>query len=152
MTQPIPNGFNAITPTLVVKNAAKSIDTYQKAFGAQELYRMNCPQTGKVAHACLQIGDSKIFITDEFPEMGAAAGSNLNFYLYIKDVDAAFAQAKKAGLKEKSPPEDMFWGDRVGKIADSDGITWSMATHVRDVSDDEMAKAMKDMAKKSKAA
>jgi len=154
MTQKIPEGFATITPSLNLNNAAQAIETYKKAFGAQELYRMECPGgTGKIMHACLTIGNSKIFLADAMPDMGCGP-SNSNFYLYMDDVDAAFKQARSAGLDEMMPPADMFWGDRTGTVKDSFGNAWTIATHVRDVSPKEMEKGRDEwMAKmKSKAA
>src|SRR5688572_6310960 len=112
MTSPIPEGFTTITPSLSVKDAAKAIETYKKAFGAKEISRTEAPGSNKIMHACLEIGTSKIFIADEFPGCSGAAGAS--FYLYVPDVDAALTQAKKAGLNETMPAEDMFWGDRLG--------------------------------------
>jgi uncharacterized glyoxalase superfamily protein PhnB len=152
MVQKIPQGFNTITPTLVVDGANKAIDLYIKALGAKEDYRMNCPQTGKVMHACLTVGDSKLFLSDPFPEMGCATPTNSTFYLYLEDVDAAFKQATSAGFKSKSEPQDMFYGDRTGAVTDPYGNIWTFATHVRDVSEADMEKAVKDIAKGKKAA
>lgn len=149
---PIPEGFHTITPTLVVKDAEKAIKTYEKAFGAKLLHKMNCPQSGKVMHSCLQIGDSRIFVCDESPQMGCMAGTNTGFYLYFKDSAAAHKQAVQAGLKELSKVEDMFWGDRVGRVQDQFGVDWSVATHVREVSPEEMAEGAKKMASGKKAA
>jgi len=155
MTQKIPEGFATITPSLNINGAAKAIETYMKALGAKELYRMECPSgSGKIMHACLQIGNSKIFLADTNPEMGCGAPSNSSFYLYMDDVDAAFKQARSAGLDEMMAPSDMFWGDRTGTVKDSFGNNWTLATHVRDVSPEEMEKGRNEwMAKmKSKAA
>lgn len=145
-----PEGFNTVTPTLIVTNAAKAIELYTKAFGATETYRMNCPNSGKILHACIQVGTSKIFLCDVNPEMGCGTTTNSNFYAYFKDVDATFKQAKQAGMQENSPVQDMFWGDRTGNVKDAFGITWTLATHVRDVAPEEMDKAVQQM--KGKAA
>jgi PhnB protein len=142
----IPEGFNTITPSLVLNGAAKAIDLYKKAFGAQELYRMEVPGTGKLMHACLVIGNSKIFLSDTDPKMSATPSTS-SFYLYMDDVDAAFTQAKKAGLNELVPVQDMFWGDRMGAVEDSFGIRWTLATHVREVSQEEMEAARKNWGK-----
>lgn len=142
----IPEGFSTVTPTLVVNDAAKAIALYTKAFGAKETYRLNCPDSGKIAHACIQIGTSKIFLCDTHPEM-CATQTQTNFYLYFENVDASFKQAKQAGMQETSPVQDMFWGDRTGNVKDGFGNSWTLATHVRDVSQEEMVKAMKNMGK-----
>ncbi len=139
----IPEGFATITPSLSLTDAAKAIDLYKKALGAQELYRMEWPGTGKIMHACLQIGTSKIFLADHMPEMGCGAPSQSSFYLYLDNVDAAFKQAKAAGLSEMMPVSDMFWGDRIGGLQDPFGIYWTLATHVRDVSPQEMEEGRK---------
>jgi PhnB protein len=145
----IPEGFSTVTPTLIVNEAAKTIDLYTKAFGAQEMYRMACPDSGKIMHACIQIGSSKVFLCDTNPEMGCANPTNSCFYLYFDNVDATFAQAVKAGLKEMHPVQDMFWGDRTGTVADPAGNRWTLASHVRDVSPQEMEEARKKLGKKA---
>lgn len=142
----IPEGFSTVTPTLIVNDAAKAIELYTKAFGAKETYRLNCPESGKIMHACIQIGASKVFLCDTHPKM-CATPSNSSFYLYFKDVDASFKQAKQAGMQETSPVQDMFWGDRTGNVKDTFGNSWTLATHVRDVSPEEMDKAVKQMGK-----
>lgn len=151
MTRKIPAGFATVTPTLNINGAAKAIALYDKAFGASEDYRMECPETGKVMHACLSVGDSKLFVADAMPEMGCGTPSNSTFYLYVDDVDAAYKQAKQVGLSEVMQPEDMFWGDRVGGLKDAFGIQWTLATHVRDVSPAEMEKGRDAWMQKMKA-
>lgn len=143
MPAKIPEGFHTITPGLTVRDAAKAIDFYRRAFGAVELYRMSAPG-GKIGHAELKIGDSIIMLSDEFP-MGARSpqsvgGTTVTLHLYVQDVDAAFKQAIGAGAKEDMPPTDMFWGDRYGKLTDPFGHSWGLATHVKDVSPEEMQK------------
>jgi uncharacterized glyoxalase superfamily protein PhnB len=144
----IPEGFATITPTLVVNGAEDAIALYTKAFGAKEVHRMNCPNTGKVMHACLQIGTSKLFISDAYPEKGCVASSG-NFYLYLNDADSGFTQAKQAGMQEAQPLQDQFWGDRTGTLRDAFGNNWTLATHVRDVSPQELQDAVKKMASKA---
>jgi len=146
----IPEGFSTITPTLIVDGAAKAIDLYTKALGAKEAYRMECPETKKVMHACLQIGSSKVFLGDTNPQCSSPTSSS--FYVYLDDVDSAFSKAKQGGLKEVSAVQDMFWGDRIGTVQDPFGNKWTLATHVRDVSPQEMEEAKKKMAAKAKAA
>jgi PhnB protein len=148
MTKKIPDGYNSITPSLNLNDAAKAIKLYEQAFGAQEQYRLECPSgSGKIMHACLTIGNSKLFVADVNPQMGLSTPSTSSFYVYFDDVDAAFKKAKQAGLSEASALQDMFWGDRTGVVKDAFGITWTLATHVRDVSPEEMGEAMKKMGK-----
>jgi len=146
----IPEGFNTITCNLNLDGAAQAIELYKKAFGAKEISRMESPdKSGKIIHACLQIGTSKLFIADVNPEMGCAEPSVSSFYLYMEDVDSAFKQAKQAGLEEKYPVTDMFWGDRTGSLKDQFGVMWTIATHVRDVSDKEMEEGSKNFMNKA---
>jgi PhnB protein len=151
MAQAIPQGFSTITPHLSLENAEQAIALYKKAFGAVEEGVTKCPNTGKIMHACLTIGTSKLFLADHMPESGCGELSQSGFYLYLPDVDAAFAKAKNAGLTEKMAPADMFWGDRVGTLTDSFGQIWTIATHVRDVSKDELEKAAKEWSKQQAA-
>ena len=146
--QAIPEGFHTITPVLILKDASKAIETYKKAFGATEMHMMKCPDSGKIMHACLKIGSSMVFMCDENPQCSASA-QGVSFYMYMPKVDEAFEKAKKAGFKEESAPEDMFWGDRTGTLMDSFGNRWTIASHVRDVSPEEIQKAAKDMAAKA---
>ena len=139
-------GKHRIVPTLAIKGADKAIEHYKKAFGAVETHKMLCPQTGVVAHCGLKIGESEIYLGEENPKMGAVAGQGLSFYIYVPNADDAMKQATKAGLKEVQPVQDMFWGDRTGSVMDPYGIKWTVATHVRDVSEKEMQDAMKKMA------
>jgi len=142
-TNPIPQGYHTITPALTCRDAAKAIDFYKKAFGAQELMRMPSPD-GKVSHAELKIGDSVVFVSDEFPGMSAAPASTATpayyLFLYVKDADATYNQAVSAGAKATMPPQDMFWGDRFGKVTDPFGHQWGIATHVEDVAPEEIGK------------
>jgi PhnB protein len=148
MTSAQPKEYSTVTPSLVCKDAAKTIDTYKKAFGAKELFRMNCPETGKIMHAVIEIGNSKIMLGDEWP--GCPASGGASFYVYMPDCDAAMKQAKEAGLQETMPAADMFWGDRLGAVKDENGINWSIATHVKDVSPEELDKGAKEFAKNMK--
>jgi len=143
----VPEGYHTLTPSIIVDGAAKAIKLYEKTFGAKELYRMECPdKSGKIMHACVQIGSSKLFLSDTMPQMGCSTPSVSNFYVYLEDVDAAFKQAKQAGLNELAPLQDMFWGDRTCTFRDSFGIGWTLASHVRDVSPEEMEKGAKQFA------
>ena len=141
---PIPQGFHSITPYLVVKNAAQAIDYYKKVFGANQLFRMDLPD-GKVSHAELQIGDSRIMLADENPSMGqghasatTVGGSPVSLYLYTPDVDRIVERAAAAGAKIIKPVENQFYGDRSGFIQDPFGHLWGVATHVEDVAPEEM--------------
>jgi uncharacterized glyoxalase superfamily protein PhnB len=143
--KPVPAGFHTLTPHLIVRGAAQAIEFYKKAFGAEELTRMPSPDGRTVMHAELQIGDSILFLADEFPEMGARSpkalgGSPVTIHLYVADVDAVFNRAIQAGATAQMPPTDMFWGDRYGKLTDPFGHVWSVATHTEDVPPEEMAK------------
>lgn len=146
----IPEGMHTATPSLVVRNAAKAIDFYKQAFGAEELFRMNSPD-GRVAHAELKIGDSVIFLSDEFPEMGtgcaspqALGGTTGGLNLYVEDVDRAFDRAVKAGATSVMPVADMFWGDRFGSINDPFGHRWSIATRKEILTKQEVEERARD--------
>jgi PhnB protein len=143
--KPIPDGFHTLTPHLVVDGAAAAIDYYQKAFGAKELMRMPGPG-GKIMHALIQIGDSKVMLNDEFPERKARGpkaigGSAVTLTLYVPDVDHTVAQAVAAGGKVTMPVADQFWGDRYGTLIDPFGHLWAVATHTADLSPEQIAKA-----------
>jgi uncharacterized glyoxalase superfamily protein PhnB len=140
----IPEGMHSITPHLVCAGASKALDFYQKAFGATELARLPGPD-GRLMHAAMKIGDSTVMLADEMPEWGslgpkALKGSPVTIHLYVEDVDALVARAVKAGAKVTMPVEEQFWGDRYGKLEDPFGHHWSVATHVRDVTAEEMKK------------
>lgn len=138
---PIPQGCRSVTPHLIVDNGEKAIEFYALAFGAKELFRV--PSPGGIAHAELQIGDSRIYLCHEFPQMGAKSpnaygGSPVSIHLYVEDVDAAFKRATDAGCEVTMPLADMFWGDRYGKVKDPFGHSWSLASHVEDVPPEEL--------------
>ncbi len=140
--QPIPEGFHTATPHLVVSDAAAAIEFYQKAFGAEEVSRMPGPE-GKIMHAAIRIGDSPVMLNDEFPNMGtlgpkAIGGSAVTIHLYVKDADAVWDSATNAGAKVVVPIADMFWGDRYGVIEDPFGHRWSIATHTRDLTPEQV--------------
>jgi PhnB protein len=144
---PIPEGYHSLQIYLAVEDASKAIDFYKEAFGAEETVRMPGPD-GKVAHAELQIGDSKLMLSDPFPQSNVRppaerGGSTASVFMYVDDVDATFEQAQKAGATVVSELEDMFWGDRFGTVADPFGHVWAMATHKEDLSDEEMAERSK---------
>jgi PhnB protein len=139
--RPIPEGYHSITPSLTCKNAAAAIDFYKEAFGATEMSRMEGPG-GSVGHAELRIGDSLIFVADEFPGMSAAPTPGVTpasyLFVYTEDCDATFNRAVEAGATPTMPLADMFWGDRYGKITDPFGHSWGIGTHVEDVAPEEM--------------
>lgn len=145
--KPVPDGMHTITPHLVCRDAVAAIAFYQKAFGAVELARLPGPQ-GKLMHAMLRIGDSPLMLVDEFPDWGALGpqslkGSPVTIHLYVADVDAAVERAVTAGARLTMPVADMFWGDRYGTIEDPFGHHWSIATHIRDMSPEEIQAAAK---------
>ena len=133
--KPVPQGFHAVTPALTQANAAQTIDFCKKAFGAKERMRMAGPG-GKIMHAEILIGDSIIMLNDEMQEPAQPA----SLFLYVPDVDKTVAKAVKAGATVLMPPQDMFWGDRFGRIADPAGNKWGIATHREDVPPREMKK------------
>ncbi len=144
--KPIPEGMYSVTPHLVCAGAADAIEFYKKAFNAVEMGRLPGPD-GKLMHAQIRIGDSVVMLVDEFPEWKSFGpkvlhGSPVTIHLYVEDVDTAFARAVAAGAKVTMPLDDMFWGDRYGRLEDPFGHQWSIATHVRDVSPEEMQQAM----------
>lgn len=150
-TSYIPKGYNTITPYIVVKGAAKAIEYYKNVFGAKEIVRMNGPD-GKVGHAELQIGDSKIMLADENPSMGQGytsattiGASPVSLYIYLPDVDRVIERATAAGANVLRPAQDQFYGDRSGFIQDPFGHLWGIATHIEDVSETEMKERMKKM-------
>lgn len=145
--QPVPEDMHTVTPHIVCDGASDAIDYYKRAFGAVELARLPGPD-GKLMHAMIRIGDSAIMLMDENRDMGAIgpkelAASPVTLHLYVKDVDTVFERAVKEGGTAKMPPADMFWGDRYGVLTDPFGHSWSVATHVRDATPEEMEAAMK---------
>lgn len=138
---PIPAGYHTATPYLVVKNAPAAIDFYKQAFGAQEIFRMPRPD-GVIMHAEIQIGDSRFMLGDEAAGQGRSPqslnGTPVSIYLYVEDADSAFRQATAAGATPSMPLQDMFWGDRYGRLTDPFGHQWHVATHKEDVSPQEM--------------
>lgn len=146
----IPKGYNTVTPYLVIKGAAKAIDYYKNVFGATVVVRMDGPD-GKVGHAELQIGDSRIMLADENISMGnrsaeSIGGSPVSLYVYLPDCDKVIQKATAEGAKILKPVADQFYGDRSGFIQDPFGHFWGIATHVEDVSDQEMKERMKKLA------
>jgi len=143
--QPIPSDMHSVTPHLVCRGASDAIAFYVKAFGAVELARQPVPD-GRLMHAMIRIGDSPLMLVDEFPEQGclgaqALKGSPVTMHLYVEDVDATFVRAIEAGARVTMPVADMFWGDRYGRLEDPFGHSWSVATHIRDASKEEIEAA-----------
>ena len=145
----IPDGYHSITPMLIVKDGLKAIEYYKKVFGAIDKGSMMMPDNNSVAHAELLIGDSKIMLSDEFPEMKSLSpttvgGSPVSLYLYVEDVDKTFNLAVTEGGKSLFPVQDRFYGDRHGSIQDPFGHIWSLATHIKDLTKEEMKKAAEE--------
>jgi len=139
---PIPEGMHTITAHLAVRDAAKAIDFYKRALGAEELFRMEGPG-GKIGHAELKIGDSVIFLAEEFPQANCKSpqtlgGTTCSIHLYVPDADASFKKATDAGAKVAMPLADMFWGDRYGTVVDPFGHSWGIATHIEDLKPEEI--------------
>ncbi len=144
----IPEGYHTLTPSITVRGAERAVEFYKKAFGAVERGVMKGPD-GKVMHAELLIGDSILMLADEFPQFGSLSpqtigGSGTGLHIYVEDVDAAFDRAIAAGGIVEMPLADMFWGDRYGKLIDPFGHKWSIATHVRDMSPEEIEEAQEE--------
>jgi PhnB protein len=151
MVNPIPEGYPRVTPYLIVDGASAAIDFYTSVLGATESMRMDAPG-GKVGHAEIQIGDSVVMLADESPEMNARGpksfgGSPVSLMVYVEDVDAVFARALEAGAKELRPVENQFYGDRLGAFEDPFGHEWNVASHVEDVSPEEMSKRAAEAAR-----
>jgi PhnB protein len=143
--KPVPDGMHTVTPHLVCAGAADAIEFYKKAFNAVEMIQLPAPQ-GKLIHACIRIGDSAVMLVDENPEWDIVGpkslkGSPVTIHLYVEDVDATVERAVATGAKVTMPVEDMFWGDRYGKLEDPFGHYWSVATHLRDMTLEEIQQA-----------
>ena len=140
-----PDGYHSVTPYLIVDGAAEAIRWYGRAFGAEEMLRL--PMGDKIGHAEIRIGDSFVMLSDEWPDYGklgpkSRGGSTSGFMIYVEDADAAFERALAAGATEERPLEDQFYGDRSGTVVDPFGHSWTLATHVEDVSEDELQRRM----------
>ncbi len=151
--KPVPDGYHTLTPALTVRDAARAIEFYKQAFGAKQRGEVAKGPDGKVMHAELTIGDSIIMLTDEFPDFGCLSpqsigGSPMSLHIYLDGVDAAFDKAVKAGAEVEMPVMDQFWGDRYGKLKDPFGHKWSIATHTKDLSMDEMKRGMDEAMEK----
>ncbi len=145
---PIPEGMHTVTPHLVCAGAADAIEFYKKAFNAEELVRIPGPEPGKLVHAHIRIGDSSVMLADEFPDWNSFGpktlkGTPVTIHLYVEDADAFVQRAVEVGAKVIMPVTDMFWGDRYGVIEDPFGHHWSVATHMREVTPEELQEGMK---------
>ena len=145
----IPKGYHSVTPVLIVKGAEQAIEFYKKAFGAKELNRAYMPGGNIILHAEIQIGDSRIMLNDEFPEMNckspqSVGGASTALYVYVKDVEKIFTQAPAAGATVTMPVMDAFWGDTTGQLIDPYGHVWSFASRTRNLSSKEMQKAQEE--------
>lgn len=143
----IPDGYTSLTPYITFDDVNAAIELYQKALGAEVIMSMPAPD-GTILHAELQIGTARIMVSgigDDCKSAKSLGGSPVLFYYYADDVQAAFNKAKNAGMTEKNPIKDMFWGDRIGTLTDPFGIDWTIAEHVRDVSPEEIEQAKKEM-------
>ena len=153
----VPDGYHTLTPHLTVRNAAAAIEFYKRAFGAEELMRSPGPG-GKIMHAALRVGDSTLFLADEFPEMGECgmqapgpeASRSSMLHVYVEDVDRVFDRAVAEGARVTMPLMDTFWGDRYGQIVDPFGHAWALATRIENLTPEEMQRrgeaAMAEMA------
>ena len=141
--KPVPEGYHLVTPYLCIKGASEAIEFYKSAFDATELMRIPSPD-GSIGHAEIQIGDSRIMISDGSPEMDFRSpatidGTPVHVYMYVEDVDRIFAQANAAGATAMMPLEDQFWGDRTGTLVDPFGHRWYASTHKEDLTEEEIA-------------
>jgi uncharacterized glyoxalase superfamily protein PhnB len=148
MTKAIPEGFQSVTPMCMFKDARKAIDFYKRAFGAQELFVMPGPDGKGVMHAEIRIGNSIIMMGEEHPQESCKSaetigGSPVSFYIYLENVDEAFRVAVAAGAEARMTVEEMFWGDRMGTVQDPFGYSWSLATHTRDLTPEQIAEGAK---------
>lgn len=142
-TKPIPEGYHTVTPYLAVDDAAQAIEYYKKAFGAKERVRMEAPD-GKIGHAEVEIGDSVVMLSDPFPQASTKppkelGGTSVSVFMYVEDVDAVVQQAVDAGATVTMEVADQFWGDRFGTVTDPFGHSWSIATHIEDLTPEEIA-------------
>ena len=144
----IPDGFHVLTPHVVVRDTAAAIEFYSKAFGAVEIFRMPEPDGTRIMHALVRIGDSMMMLADTFAEYGSKnpedlSGSPVVFNIYCDNVDEVVESAAANGAKVNMPPTDMFWGDRYAKLTDPFGHEWSVATHIKDMTEEEMMEGAK---------
>lgn len=150
---PIPEGYHSVTPYIIVDDGDAALDFYQRAFGATVVLRL--PMGDKIAHAEVRIGDSHVMLSDEWPDMGklgpkSRGGGTAGLMIYLADADQAFQRAIAAGATQERPVEDQFYGDRSGTVVDPFGHSWTLSTHVEDVSADEMERRMAAFSEDSK--
>jgi PhnB protein len=152
--KPVPDGYHTVTPYLIVRDTKRALEFYRKAFGAETRMSMPMPD-GRIMHAEIRIGDSMVFLSDEFPEMAPACKSPQSagavtgtIFLYVPDADAAVKRAVDAGAQVTMPPADQFWGDRFGKVVDPFGHHWGIATHKEDLTPEQMEKRRAEFEKK----
>ena len=151
MSQPIPKDHDGLIPHLVCDGCAAAIEFYKKAFGAKEISRMPAADGKRIMHAEINIGGRPLFLNDDFPEFCGGksqspkglGGTPVTIHRYVQDCDAAIDRAREAGATVKMPPQDMFWGDRYGVVVDPFGHQWSIATHLRDLTPQQIAQGMK---------
>ena len=152
MNQGIPPGHEGLIPHLVCEGCADAIEFYKKAFDATEVSRVPAPDGRRIMHAEIRIGGRPLFLVDDFPEFcggksespKALGGTPVTIHRYVEDCDAAIRRAQEAGASVKMPPQDMFWGDRYGVVVDPFGHTWSLATHLRELTPEQMEKGMQE--------
>lgn len=149
--KPIPEGYHSITPYLIIDGASEAIEFYRKVLGATEIMRMPAPG-GKIAHAEIQIGDSRVMLADEHLEMGArgprtVGGTSVMIHVYLENVDEVAERAEEAGAKMVRPLQDQFYGDRSGMFVDPFGHGWAIATHTEDVCGEDLARRAAEMGK-----
>jgi uncharacterized glyoxalase superfamily protein PhnB len=150
--QPIPPGQEGLIPHLVCDRCAEAIEFYKKAFGAEEVSRAPAPDGRRIMHAAIRIGKSFVFLVDDFPEFcgghasapTALKGTPVTIHRYVENVDAAIKRAQEAGATVSMPAQDMFWGDRYGTVTDPFGHKWSFATHIKDLTPEQMQAGMKE--------
>jgi PhnB protein len=150
MSQPIPPDHQGLIPHLVCEGCADALEFYKRAFGAEEICRVPAPDGKRIMHAAMRIGGGTVFLVDDFPEFcngksespKALGGTPVTIHRYVEDCDAAIRRAHDAGATVKMPPQDMFWGDRYGVVTDPFGHSWSIATHVRDLTQEQIAEGM----------
>lgn len=147
--KPIPEDYPTVTPYLTVKDAASAMEFYKNVFGAKESMRLAEPD-GRIGHAEMQIGNSQIMISDEYPEIDvlgpqSRGGSTVGLHLYVEDVDAVFDKAVAAGAKVVRPVSDQFYGDRSGKLADPFGHVWFVSTRKENVSAEQVEKRYEEL-------
>jgi uncharacterized glyoxalase superfamily protein PhnB len=150
--QPVPAGHESLIPHLVCEHCAEAIEFYKKAFGAEEAHRMVAPDGRRIMHAAMRVGGSLVFLVDDFPEYcgGKSSaptglkGTTVSLHRYVPDCDAAIQRAVDAGATVMMPATDMFWGDRYGVVTDPYGHKWAFATHIKDLTPEQVQAGMKE--------